>query len=71
MVTSVTKDIEHRNCPKNVWLSEHTDITIHWKALSDGTIGFLFQPFYGENAFSDSPSKTTQELNNLQRVSIL
>jgi hypothetical protein len=23
----------HRNCPKNIRLSKHTDMTIHWKAI--------------------------------------
>jgi hypothetical protein len=34
MVTSVTR-AGHRNCPNNLSLSKHANITIHWKALEE------------------------------------
>jgi hypothetical protein len=38
----------HRNCPKKLRLLKPTDMTIHWKALEDGTIISLIQPFSRE-----------------------
>jgi hypothetical protein len=36
MVTNyVTKGGIHRNFPKQLRLSKHTDMTIHWKALEE------------------------------------
>jgi hypothetical protein len=50
MMTSVTT-ARHKNFPKNITLSESTDMTIHWKALEDnflnGTISFFYSTNFG------------------------
>jgi hypothetical protein len=48
MVTSVTKGGTQNLPQTNLRLSKHTDMTIHWKGLSDGTISSSIQPFSGE-----------------------
>jgi hypothetical protein len=44
----------------NLRLSKHTDMTIHWKGLSDGTISFFIQPFSGKerNFLNFSPKNS-------------
>jgi hypothetical protein len=56
--------------PKD-WLSVHTDMTIHWKALEEHflmvPLVFRFNHFRGENAFSELFSKNLSPLVNAAR----
>jgi hypothetical protein len=48
--------VGHRNCPKNLRLSKHTDMTIHWKAIEEHFLivyTISIHPFSGENPFSE------------------
>jgi hypothetical protein len=56
---SVTKGpAGHRYCPRDLRLSRHTDMTIHWKAL-DEHFPSLIQPFSGNMHFLNFSQKTS------------
>jgi hypothetical protein len=47
-------EVGHRNCPKHLRLSKHTDMTIRWKALEEhflvvvALVAFQFTRFQGK-----------------------
>jgi hypothetical protein len=66
-VTSVTKGATQKLSPKNVRLSKHADMTIHWKAIE---VHFLMVPIvFSIKPFSVNSGKRFSVFfsNNLHR----